>query len=230
MNTSGFLKGVVVGTVVGTTLLLSAAAFAGSGIGGVFNLGTTNAVNGSTALQGSTNGSQLRVTNTNTGANASGIGIVTPDNVPPLAVHSKARVVNLNADTLDGKHASQLVAGGGQALHVHLATPNPFGNQTFLVLPGMGQIEGSCFNTGVGLFWRNTLEPDTAIDDWWVVNGVTQEATSIRNNSGDNLAFMVKADQTIVQQLGRPGHTATVTTSFHWTATGCVFAIQAVVQ
>jgi hypothetical protein len=225
-----FLQGTVTGAVVAGVALASTAAFAGGGIGGVFNLGRANTVNGQTTLQGSTNGQQLRITNSSTGPGATGLGIVTPGNRPPLAVHSKVRVTNLNADMVDGVHASQLVQGGGTVLRKRRETPNPFGNETFLVLPGMGDIEGSCASNGYGLFWRNTLQPDTPIDDWFVFAGVTHYAVAPTFNSGDNLAFMEKTDQTIVQQLARPGHTATVTSSVHWTATGCVFSIQAVVQ
>jgi dolichol kinase len=54
-----FIKGVVTGAVVSGLTLASTAAFAGSGIGAVFNLGKTNAVNATSVLQGSTNGQQL---------------------------------------------------------------------------------------------------------------------------------------------------------------------------
>jgi hypothetical protein len=40
-------------------------AFAGSGVGAVFNLGQANTVNGTSSLSGSTAGPQLKVTNTN---------------------------------------------------------------------------------------------------------------------------------------------------------------------
>ena len=57
---SGFVKGVVMGAVVAGLTLVSTAAFAGTGIGGVFNLGSTNTANAPTVLQGSTTGPQLR--------------------------------------------------------------------------------------------------------------------------------------------------------------------------
>jgi hypothetical protein len=44
------------------------------------------------------------------------------------------------------------------------------------------------------------------------------------------LAIDVKGDELFTAQVGRPGHTATITTAAHWTPTGCVFHGEAVVQ
>lgn len=52
--------------------LLITAAVAGSGVGGVFNLGQTNTVNGRTLLQGTTATQQLYVANTSTSAGSTG--------------------------------------------------------------------------------------------------------------------------------------------------------------
>src|SRR6266699_3916858 len=49
-------------------MLTTTTALAGSGVGGVFNLGQTNSVNGTSTLTGSSAGAQLQVANTNTGA------------------------------------------------------------------------------------------------------------------------------------------------------------------
>jgi len=103
-----FLKGVVLGSVVSGVTLISSVALAGTGVGGVFNLGQTNSVNASTVLTGSTNGKQLQVTNTNTGASAAGIGISVASGKPPLVVSSSTKVSQLNADLLDGLDSSKL--------------------------------------------------------------------------------------------------------------------------
>jgi hypothetical protein len=81
----------------------------------VFNLGANNSVNGSTTLQGSTNGQQLHVVNSNAGSAATGISIQTDSNRPPLAVSSQTKVAKLNVDLLDGVDSAALeqrVAGG----------------------------------------------------------------------------------------------------------------------
>jgi len=116
-----FLKGVVLGCVVSLVMLTATAAFAGTGVGGVFNLGKYNVVNGATALAGSTAGNQLHVTNTSNGSGATGIAIDVHSGKPPLTVNSATQVQNLNASYLQGKKASAFVQGTGSA---HGATLN----------------------------------------------------------------------------------------------------------
>jgi hypothetical protein len=225
-----FLQGVVLGALVGGMTLASTAALAGTGIGGVFNLGRTNTTNASTVLRGSTNGQQLRVANASTGAGATGIGIHTAANRPPLAVDSKTKVTNLNADLLDGETSAAFVAGGGQILSARLEEPNPGANANVLAVPGFGTIEATCAPTGFGLTWRNRTNPSTALDVWVVHEGVTRYVSQAGSNVATALAIDVKGDELFTEQAGRPGHTATITTAAHWTPTGCVFHGEAVVQ
>jgi hypothetical protein len=98
-----FFKGVVLGSVVSLAMLTATAAFAGGGVGAIFNLGQVNAVNGQSRLTGSTGGaSQLAVVNTSDAAGATGIGISVANGKPPLAVNSTTKVGKFNADLLDG--------------------------------------------------------------------------------------------------------------------------------
>ena len=59
--------------VIGIVVVAGTAAIAGSGVGGVFNLGRVNPVNATTQLRGATAGQQLNVLNTSTNANSAGI-------------------------------------------------------------------------------------------------------------------------------------------------------------
>jgi len=60
--------------MTGAALFTTTSALAGSGVGGVFNLGQTNTVNAETALSGTTGGGpQLRVENAATTQNAFGV-------------------------------------------------------------------------------------------------------------------------------------------------------------
>ena len=54
----------------GAFLLAATAALAGSGVGGVFNLGQVNSVNGITKLQGATSSQQLYVQNASPSADS----------------------------------------------------------------------------------------------------------------------------------------------------------------
>lgn len=227
-----FLQGVVLGAVVCGMTVVSTAALAGSGIGGVFNLGTTNTTNASTVLSGSTSGQQLRVVNNaGTGTGTTGIGIHTALNEPPLAVDSKTKVNNLNADLLDGQTSAAFVAGGGHITSARLTETIPSANATVLAVPTFGTIEATCQLTGFGLVWRNRTNPSTPLDVWVVEQGgVTRFVVQAASNVATQIALDVKGDQLFTEQVGQPGHTATITTSAHWSPTGCIFHAQATTQ
>ncbi len=226
-----FILGVVVGAVVGGMTLASTAALAGTAIGGVFNLGQTNTVNASTVLRGTTKGQQLRVANgARTGNGTTGIGIHTAANEPPLAVDSKTKVNNLNADLLDGQTSAAFVAGGGSILSARREETIPGTPANVLAVPTFGTIEATCQLTGFGLTWRNRTDPSTALDVWVVHDGVTRYVRQATTGTATPLAIDDKGDETFSGQIGRPGHTATLTTSAHWSPTGCIFHAEAVVQ
>jgi hypothetical protein len=110
---------------VGAALIVTTAALGGSGVGGVFNLGVTNTVNGSSTLTGTTSGAQLRAINGSTGsasvglygssASATGAAVqgvnmaggpafratVSGNTVAPLMVNSTHVVPNLHAANSD---------------------------------------------------------------------------------------------------------------------------------
>jgi hypothetical protein len=95
-----FVKGALVGAITASVVMVSAAAWAGTGVGGVFNLGKTNSVNGSTLLIGKTTDKQLKITNTGSGP---ALGLSVAAGKAPLTVNSSAgKATNLNADKLDG--------------------------------------------------------------------------------------------------------------------------------
>jgi hypothetical protein len=122
-----FVKGAVIGFVCA---LLGGAtvALAGSGVGGVFNLGVSNSVDAKTTLTGASPGAQLRVDNTNALAGASGLvstsksssptgsfansgggpagSFVVNAGVAPFTANSTGKVANLNADLFDGLNST----------------------------------------------------------------------------------------------------------------------------
>jgi len=229
--TKRFMLGVLAGVVVGGVTLMSTAALAGTGIGDVFNLGTTNRANATTVLLGSTNGEQLRVSNTATqGTNVAGIGIHVAAGKPPLVVDSRTKVANLNADLLDGERATSFVAGGGQVVSARLAPPISGTTLNLLAVPGFGRMEATCPATGSGLVFRNLTNPSTALDFWVVTEGSTRFVPQPANNATTTVTINEKDDRLFTTQLGRPGHTATMTVAAHWTPGGCVFAAEAVVR
>src|SRR5262245_53487079 len=134
MNRS-FLKGAVVGLVC-ALIGGGPVALAGSGVGGVFNLGVSNSVDAKTTLAGASPGIQLEVKNTNA-AGRNGLAVASASSYPtglftntgggpagaftvnagvaPFTVNSTTKVVNLNADRLDGLDSTSFLTAGTKA-------------------------------------------------------------------------------------------------------------------
>jgi hypothetical protein len=91
---------------------LGGTALAGSGVGGIFNLGQSNTVDATTPLSGATAGAQLSVTNTSTATGATALSLTTAAGKPPLAVSNTTLVPNLNAGWVGGFKASSLIRVG----------------------------------------------------------------------------------------------------------------------
>jgi hypothetical protein len=83
-------------------LLIALGGAGYSATGGSFILGAANSATSQTRLVAPVAGSAFRIDNTSTAAGASGMTIITNAARPPLAVNSSVKVVNLNADRLDG--------------------------------------------------------------------------------------------------------------------------------
>ena len=122
-----FFRGVVLGSLTAALVLGASAALAGTGVGGIFNLGKSNSVNGTSSLRGTTAGSQLSVSNSATSSGAYGLLVTGASAAPalraqnslgpaatfkggsnsqPFTVSSTQRVANLNSDLLDGLDSS----------------------------------------------------------------------------------------------------------------------------
>ena len=108
-----FLKGTAVAIVSAVVILAATAALAGSGVGGIFNLGVKNSVNRTSSLIGKTAGAMLRVQNKGSGPAAS--FQVAAGNTP-FTVNTSVRVANLNADMVDGKNSSDFYAAGSKVV------------------------------------------------------------------------------------------------------------------
>jgi hypothetical protein len=226
-----FLKGVMFGAVVCGMTIVSTAAFAGTGIGSVFNIGTANRVNASTVLMGSTSGQQLRVVNNaSTGVGVTGIGIHTAPNEPPLAVDSKTRVNNLNADLLDGQTSAAFVAGGGRITSARITTPVSDAVSTVLAVPTFGNLEATCAPTGFEMSWRNLTAPSAALDVWMLHDGATDFIVQAASNDANKIVNADQGNGLFGVQVGRSGHVANITTAAHWSPTGCDFQAQAISQ
>ena len=109
--------------VAGLALLLisGSAVLAGSGVGGVFNLGVANTVNKVTVLKGTATTPMLRVVNDGSGP-ALNLQVKNPGTAPILLdAESTGKVDHLNADMLDGKDSTQFIGGKGSVTKFAIA-------------------------------------------------------------------------------------------------------------
>jgi hypothetical protein len=122
-----FFRGAVVGSLTAALVLGASAALAGTGVGGVFNLGQSNTVNQTSSLSGSSSGAQLTVSNSSTAVGSNGLrvngaaassALVAQNSLgaaatfnsgsskPPFFVNSTVQVPSLNSSLLGGHAAS----------------------------------------------------------------------------------------------------------------------------
>ena len=95
-----------------------------------FTLGQSNTANAPTSLTASPSfaGKALQVTNTNTGAGATALGLNVASGHAPFTVNSPTKVANLNADQLDGLDSTSFVPSSGFRRVGPVATTPPSPN------------------------------------------------------------------------------------------------------
>jgi hypothetical protein len=105
------------GTVMGgLALFISLSGVAYAATGGNFILGQSNNATKQTKLTANVAARTLQLENGSTGAGASALGLTVASGKAPLTVNSNTRVVNLNADLLDGRSSTAFLLKG-----VHLS-------------------------------------------------------------------------------------------------------------
>jgi hypothetical protein len=122
--------------------------------GGSFILGNPNSASSTTSLSAPVAGKALQVTNTSTGASATGLGLNVASGHSPFTVNSGTKVTNLNADKLDGIDSTGFLPSGNvKSLRfipggcVNATDP---GCSTTFSLGGLS-LEASCFMTSGGV-------------------------------------------------------------------------------
>ena len=159
MSSKDLMKGALVGAVTASVVMISATALAGTGIGGVFNLGRKNSVNAQSTLTGATRGNSLRLANTGSG---SALGLSVRAGKAPLVVNARAgKATNLNADKLDGLDSRQFVQGGGRDVAGRATLfLGGGGLQPIVSVPGWGEVVGGCGSGGAAVGFLNHSHHD----------------------------------------------------------------------
>jgi len=134
-----FFRGVVVGAVVASVVMLTGTALAGTGLGAVFNLGRTNSVSQTSTLINCGSGPAL--------------SLKVKAGKPPLVVNSMAKVARLNADTVDGMHPlwSQRTLG------------HSFVGAELGAVPNLGVLKGEGSNNALRPTFVNTSQGSVTV-------------------------------------------------------------------
>jgi hypothetical protein len=194
------VKGIVVGAVVAAVVSTAAVAVAGTGIGGVFNLGQTNAVNAGSTLQGNATGPNLQIVQKGGGA---ALGLVVQTGKAPITVSAGAgKVRNLDADKLDGLDSTAFVSGQIFTGHV----PIPLNSPTNVVsVPHLGMMSAVWNGSEIDFNLTNSTPGD--VDMTWI----KQSADGQPIHNGSNILFNigeVTNDTAVVQIAWGSGTTA----------------------
>lgn len=216
-------KFTVLSVVAALTLATASAALAGSGIGGVFNLGVSNTVNAITGLTGSVGGPSLQVTNNSTGSGARALDLRVTSGKPPMTVNSATKVTNLNADKLDGKDSTAFLAANGvRADGSHTSSfiddftgsGVPISSKTFtapsagvVMITGSISAEDDCSLSGLGrLFYNLSLDGTDVYSGFAYELGYPQDC-AVGGDIGDSGAL------TAVVPVSAGSHTVALTAS-----------------
>lgn len=113
-RTTVFLAGLAM--ILALAVGLASTALAGTGVGARLDLGKANAVNAVTKLMGSVAGPSLQINNDSRDSDATALDLRVEPGKAPLKVGSDTKVVNLNADKVDGKDSSQFARDGAPAV------------------------------------------------------------------------------------------------------------------
>jgi hypothetical protein len=199
-------KYILLAVVAALTLATASVAVAGSGVGGVFNLGQTNTVNAITKLVGSVTGASLVIDNNSTGTGATALDLQVEPGKTPMKVNSTTKVTNLNADTVDGRNGTTLLAnnqvradGTQTSSFIQDFTAASFTSiasktisapsNGFVMITGSVSAEEDCSLSGTGnLFYGLSVDgtPVTADPGPYELSYPVQCATGTEINVGDS--------------------------------------------
>jgi hypothetical protein len=151
-------------------IALGSAGYAANG--GSFILGQSNSATSATSLTSNNPGRTLKLTQQSTASGATALGLNVPSGKPPLTVNSDVRVVNLNADTVDGiDSASFLRKGIAQSMNASAAggvvdvtnTGTTNGMQGKSGATGASGVYGEHSGAGFGIAGRATSNLGVAV-------------------------------------------------------------------
>jgi hypothetical protein len=184
-----FLKGAFAGGVGAALVLTATAAIAGTGIGGIFNLGQSNTVNATSALSGASVGAQLQVTNSSTDKAAQGIAAFNNSAAATLYGRNSGAGPGVSGRADKTNNGVEGVSAGAGASGV-------FGANTST--NGFGVAGRSTGASGIGVFGNNT---GGGLGVW----GKSTNANGVQGSSAGGSASGVYGENTSTGGYGIAG-------------------------
>ena len=145
--------------IVALTVGVAGAAFGANGAN--FLLGKSNAANAITQLVGSVAGPGLQIDNNSTDTAATALDLQVEAGKAPMKVNSDTQVANLNADKVDGKHATQIGVNGLQEVVVVSASNSDSPKSAQASCPAGKRVVG----TGYDIFGGKSGAPPNEVTD-----------------------------------------------------------------
>lgn len=198
----GKTASMVFGLALVLALVLGAAGMVFAADGQPFILGQNNVATALTRLTGNVNGPAMQVQNTNADANDTALTLSVQSGEAPMRVNSTGKVVNLNADKLDGKEPSQIKGARAYAL----VDPNegPGGAPILLRNQTSGFTSVERFDTGDYCLTAPGLSsagnPAVVSVEWYTTSPPEGNAAAMFNSREvcPNGQFTVKTERTIL--------------------------------
>ena len=200
------LRSALIGAVVAAVVLLTFPAAAA--VGDALKLGQGNSADAVTSLSGSSTAS-LQITNTRSSSPALDLRVVSGS--APFKVNSTTKVLNLNADRLDGKHASYYLPATGVAADSDLLDGHHSGEFAWASHSHdagdiqSGTLDGAYFSAYDDLNWEGRLDNDAGGDlltrtqaDARYVNEVDKAPDADLLDGLDSTAFLSSQADTIL--------------------------------
>jgi hypothetical protein len=163
--------------------------------GGNFILGNPNSATSTTALSAPIAGKALQVTNTSTGAGATGLGLNVASGHPPFTVNSGTKVANLNADKLDGTDSTGFIRGRRLEFTQNADPGSPV---VTIATVGPYAIRAACYEWGLQVFAKGPAgKADT------LYSKTRNDATDLGTSSAGSF-ILANTDLAFLSMVGPP--------------------------
>ena len=175
----------MVGLSVILAVVFGVASMALGANGNPLILGQGNVATAITSLGGpvGVDGPMLRITNNNPDTDDTALSLNVGRREAPMTVSSAAKVTNLNADRLDGKHLTQIGVNGLQRVEVESAENSVSSKQTTASCPSGKVLVGTGFDIFGGKSGTSPNQETEVMMDFVIPGGSSVTAAAYEDEA-----------------------------------------------